>query len=370
MSRLFYNPRSFQPSQALLDYVSVEKKLVDHFLFQSSGSTGQPKWVALSGDALEASAKAVALHLNLHSKDILGLALPEFHVGGYGVLERARVVGAKVKKLTSRWNPNLFRSWLVDERISATSLVPAQVYDLLRLKLKPSKSLKSVVVGGGSLPENLYFSARELGWPLLISYGLTECSSQVATADLSSLEETVESRKWPEAKILSHMSLAQVDHQKVKAKSPALLSYYLVEKNGAFDLFDPKQDGAFLLPDRVELFVDSLKVWGRWEQDYKILGEWVRWDHLKKKFSNLCVDRNLFLKFEIEIFPDDRSENKIALLGERFDQDAQALVKTFNADVFPFERITHYYEGNLPRSELGKVLRLKINPICLKEISG
>lgn len=365
MSRLLFNPRSYQPSQKLLDFVSKEKKISNHILFQSSGSTGVPKWVALSTDALETSAEAVVKHLRLNSKDVLGLALPDFHVGGYGLLERAKVAGAKLKRFTSRWEPHMFRTWLVDEQITSTSLVPAQVYDLVRAGLKSPALLKSVVVGGGVLPENLYGSARDLGWPLLISYGLTECASQVATAELSSLDVRV----WPKAKILPHMQLVQVDHQKVSVKSPSLLSFYLREGQDKIELTDPKVDSAFLLPDRVEVEGFFLKVWGRWEQDYKILGEWVRWDYLKKKFSHLCVEKNLYLKYEIEIFPNERAGNLIAIICESFNQSAQELVKVFNNDVYPFERITHYYEGNLPRSELGKVLRLKINPICLKEIS-
>lgn len=367
---LLYNPRAYNPSQKLLDFVSQEEQLRNHVLFQSSGSTGTPKWVALSHAALEASAHAVNAHTEATSRDIFGLALPRFHVGGFGLIERARVAGAELKVFGAKWNAQAFLKWLEETKVSVTSLVPAQIYDIERLALKAPSHLRCVIVGGGALPKELFFAARFLGWPLLISYGLSECASQVATSSLKSLETSLEERHWPEAKLLAHIQASQLEEYKVKIKSPALLTAYLIEKDSQFSLLDPKVDGTFILPDKVKVYENTVNVHGRWEDDYKILGEWIRWDWLKKKFSELCFEKKIFLKFEIEIFSDERRGNKIALICETFDDFAQKLVADFNRDVFPFERITHYYEGNLPRSELGKVQRLKINPICLKEISG
>lgn len=354
----------------LLDFVTHEVRLKDHVLFQSSGTTGKPKWVALSHEALEASAHAVNKHTEACAEDVFGLALPRFHVGGFGLIERARVAGARLKIFETKWDASSFTNWIQQEKISVTSLVPAQIYDIQRLGLKAPSQLRCVVVGGGALPKELFFAARSLGWPLLISYGLSECASQVATSSLSSLNNPVEEKIWPQAKLLSHVQATQVEEFKVLIKSPALLTAYLMENDSEISLVDPKVGEAFLLPDKVKVFENTLTVHGRWEEDYKILGEWIRWGWLKKRFAELCFDKKIFLKFELEIFPDERRGNKIVLLCEVFDEFAQGLVADFNSEVFPFERITHYYEGNLPRSELGKVQRLKINPICLKEISG
>ncbi|MEZ4815791.1 MAG: AMP-binding protein [Bdellovibrionota bacterium] len=362
-----------------MDFVSQQKSLEDHFIFQSSGTTGNPKWVALSHRALEVSAQSVNKHLELSSKDIFGLALPDFHVGGFGLIERARVAGATLKKYPQdqSWNALSFHKWLVEERISVTSLVPAQVFDLEKAQLKAPSTLKNIVVGGGALPAPLYFAARTLGWPLLISYGLTECASQVATAGLSSLKTPPEEKIWPDAELLSHFEAQAMSHQVVALSGESLLSCYIKEETSSIFVEDPKENGLFILPDKVELCGRVLSVSGRREDEYKILGEWVRWSFLKKTFAELFYEsssrkgfkEDSFFKFEIEIFSDDRRGNKIALLCNEFDENARKLVSTFNAVVFPFERITHYYEGNLPRSELGKVLRLKINPLCLKEIS-
>ena len=364
--RLLFNPRGIVPSEAFCKLVLEESRLESHKLFQTSGSSGKPKWVALSENALEASALATNQHLGVSSLDVFGLALPDFHVGGFGVKERARVSGAAFIKSNDKWNADRFAKWLSINKVSISSLVPAQIYDLVHFKRKAPPSLRAVVVGGGALPPALYFAARALGWPLLPSYGLTECASQVATADLDSLNV----KEFPRAKILSHMNLEQIAEQKVSVKSPALFSFYVTEIENKIHLESSTKNGNFILPDKVEINFPYLQVAGRWEDDFKVLGEWIRWDFLRKKFAELSYKHECFLKAEIILVPDERRGNIVALACEEFDQAAKLLVTEFNSEVFPFERLTHVIQGNLPRSELGKILALKINPLCLQEIAG
>ena len=56
--------------------------------FQSSGSTGEPKWIGLSRAALQVSAAAVNAHLRVDSTSCWVGALPLHHVGGFGVAAR------------------------------------------------------------------------------------------------------------------------------------------------------------------------------------------------------------------------------------------------------------------------------------------
>jgi O-succinylbenzoic acid--CoA ligase len=362
------NPRANTATQRLRDYVFSEPKLQDHFLFRSSGSTGSPKWVALHRNALEASALAANKHLDVSSKDIFALALPIFHVGGYGVVERSRVSAAKLVEFKSKWNAHSFYPWLDETAASITSLVPAQIFDLVKLGRVAPTTLRAVVVGGGAIPEKLYLAARKLNWPLLPSYGLTECASQVATAELSTLEDKKFLETSPRGKLLPHIHAVQEAEEKVSVKSDALFSYYVVDSGTDFSL--QARPGKFFLPDRVRLDADYVEICGRWEDEHKILGEWIRWDFLKKKFIDIAFSRGLFQKVELGLYPDERQGNKIALLCEDFDHFAKRLVDDFNEEVFPFERISHFFAGNLPRSELGKILALKINPLCLQEIEG
>jgi O-succinylbenzoic acid--CoA ligase len=363
------NPRLEKPDQALLE-MGNESRFEDHFFFSSSGSTGSPKWIALSAKALEVSALAVNSWLQVTQKDVFGLCLPVFHVGGYGMVERARVAGALLKNFESKWNTLIFHDWLLQSRVSVLSLVPTQVYDLVENNLQAPSSLRVVVVGGGSLTEKLYLKARELGWPLLISYGLTECASQVATAEVESLQEKV----FPKAFLLPHISLKKIAEEQFALSSSCLLTGYFQKKEESYVWHDPKIEGNFVLPDRIQIKkIESktqVQVLGRWEENFKILGELIDFGALKKLFYKEAFEQGLGKNLELGIFPHPRSENCVALICEKFGQVEKAFLKEFNQKVAPFERITHFYEGFVPRSELGKILLRKINPVCLQEYSG
>ena len=368
------NPRLEKPSQSLLDLAN-DPRFENHLLFSSSGTTGAPKWIALSRKALEASAFAVNSWLEVTSEDVLGLCLPLFHVGGYGMLERSRVAGASLKKFETKWNVVEFYKWLEKERVSVLSLVPTQVYDLVSQKLKAPSSLRVVVVGGGALSESLYLEARRLGWPLLVSYGLTECASQVATASLSSLkDDSAFSSAFPSAFLLPHISVQVIDGLKVQVQSPALFTAYIRQVGQDFVVEDPKEDSSFLLPDKVQVTnvggKIQFQVKGRWEENFKILGERVDYASLKILFYDESYKAGLWNQLELGVFPHPRRENCLALICEKLGQAERALLSAFNQKVAPFERITHFCEGHVPRSELGKIILSKINPVCLQEFSG
>lgn len=149
----------------------------------TSGSSGIPKRVALSAEALRASAEATA--------DRIGsgrwlLALPTGYVAGLQVLVRSILAGTEPVALSGRFSPEAFAHATLsmlrhgDEALY-TSLVPAQVATLLdaaddvavRAALQ---AYRSILVGGQSLPEPLRERASDLGVRLVRTYGSTETS--------------------------------------------------------------------------------------------------------------------------------------------------------------------------------------------------
>ena len=137
-----------------------------------------------------ASAAAVNRRLEAVEGDVWFRVLPAFHVGGLGIHARAFLSGARVE--VGSWDPGRFAA---SDAMTLASLVPAQVSDLVERRLPPPRHLRAVVVGGGALSDELYRAARDLGWPVLPSYGMTECCSQIATA----------SRAGPELVLLDHL---------------------------------------------------------------------------------------------------------------------------------------------------------------------
>lgn len=149
----------------------------------TSGSSGIPKRVALSAEALRTSAEATAARIG--SGRWL-LALPTGYVAGLQVLVRSILAGTEPVALSGRFSPEAFAHATLsmlrhgDEELY-TSLVPAQVATLLdaaddvavRAALQ---AYRSILVGGQSLPEPLRERASDLGMRLVRTYGSTETS--------------------------------------------------------------------------------------------------------------------------------------------------------------------------------------------------
>lgn len=312
----------------------------NHTWIATSGSSGNPKFVALSQVALYASAQAVNQHLDITQSDIWINPLPLFHVGGLGIQKRAELSHSKVIPL-ERWDPHAFCALMQEEKATFSSLVPTQVFDLVLNQLVCPKNVRGIIVGGGKLDETLSSQAKDLGWPLLASYGLTECASQVATGA-------------SQLKILPHITLKIVnDH--IWIKSPSLLSAYaLLSKN--IEIIDPKVDGWFETEDRGELNPPFLNIYGRDSSFIKIGGESVNLTHLESHFTQVKLELNPSFDSALFATPDPRLGRVIHLAVATTPQpQVEALSVAYNARVHPYERIRHiHYLDSIPRSPLGK----------------
>jgi o-succinylbenzoate---CoA ligase len=144
---------------------------------QSSGSTARPKRVALSADALLASAAA--------SESVLGgpgqwlLALPQTYIAGIGVLVRSLaaetepVVLDSVGFTAARFIEAASR---LDHTLRYTSLVPAQLARLLDAPeaLAVLRRFDRILVGGQATPAPLLERALAEGVKVTRTYGSSE----------------------------------------------------------------------------------------------------------------------------------------------------------------------------------------------------
>ncbi len=152
------------------------------FILYTSGTSGQPKGVALDAGNLFTSATAQAALLGADASDRWLLCLPIFHVGGLSVLLRSVLAGSCVV-LHEQFDPAKVARDLDAESISGISLVAnmlARVLDVRQAARSPS-SLRCVLLGGGATPQPLLEAAYTAGFPIAATYGLTEAASQVAT---------------------------------------------------------------------------------------------------------------------------------------------------------------------------------------------
>ena len=250
-----------------------------HVWLASSGTTlgHQLKLIALSKEAVLTSARIVNERVQASSQDHWFNVLPSFHIGGLSIYGRAYLLGAKVTEAWApRWDPMIFTTHSQRNKITLTSLVPTQVYDLVKAGLRAPEKLRAVFVGGGSLNEVLYQRGLELGWPLLPTYGLTECSSQVATAQIDDLGR----ESLPRLRVLPHVEVALSSEGFLRIKSPSLFSQMVVidiQKEGASSMeVHERREDWYQTSDLVELGQGGeLIIHGRQDEVVKVGGELV-----------------------------------------------------------------------------------------------
>jgi O-succinylbenzoic acid--CoA ligase len=144
-------------------------------MLRTSGSSGRPKLAVLSHRAFAAAADASSERLGWREDDRWLLALPFAHVGGLSVL--LRCLRARRTVVLDDATP---------ERMTATSVtlasfVPTQLARLVQVRQAPPPALRVALIGGGPTTPTLVRTARELGWPVRLTYGLTESCAQAAT---------------------------------------------------------------------------------------------------------------------------------------------------------------------------------------------
>lgn len=341
---------SSDQSEQIIHSLQKFDYLSGHLWLATSGTTGQQKFVALSKKAILSSAKGVNDHLQASSKDCWIQPLPFFHVGGLGIYARAYLSGSSLIDYYSRghWNPNTFHVQAVESKATLTALVPTQLYDLVQCGLAAPACLRAVIVGGGKLSNDLYHSARSLGWNILPSYGCTECASQIATASLQSLEE----RGFPQAKILPHLEVKINEEGLICVKGNSLLTGYAIGKE--FQFVDPKEDGWFISEDIGKVINDSyLEIYGRKGSFIKIGGESVDMNRLDAILEE--VKSRIHFQSDAVLIP--MADERLGFVIHLFTfQNSDLLMQAFNEQVLPFERIRKsHLVDKIPKTELGKV---------------
>ena len=332
-----------------------------HLFILSSGTRGK-KGIALSKEAFLASAQAVNHHLKAGLHDRWLISLPLFHVGGLSIPARGFLSGSKVFVFKKKWEPSLFLQKLRKEKITLTSLVPAQVYDLVLNNKKAPPHLRAVLVGGGALSPPLYEKARLLNWPLLPSYGLTEMGSTAAAAPLHSLKK----KSYPDLKPLGHCRI-QIKKGLMALKSPALLTAWieLKPKKSQWRFVDPQK--GILTEDRGRLTKKGLQVWGR-SQVVKILGESVSLLELEGVLEDVLMKLKAPMECRLLTAPHPRAGCEIHLISSPR-LSLQTLLKirqSYNKKVRSIEKIRNHYI--LPLKKTGPLL--KISSDSLKKELG
>ncbi len=143
----------------------------------TSGSTGQPKGVLLTQQALITNAaNSVALH-DLTADDRVLTNLPLFHVGGLNNLTTPALQAGATVVLHAKFDLNATFDAIEQERITLAVLVPTQLTMMIaapRWQTSDLSSLRMITTGSTIVPGHLIRAVHERGVPLVQVYGSTE----------------------------------------------------------------------------------------------------------------------------------------------------------------------------------------------------
>ena len=141
----------------------------------TSGTTGTPRPVVLTLGQILHNALGCAVALGHDRAERWLCPLPLSHVGGLMVLLRSAIYGTTaVLGAADR------------DDVTVASLVPTQLGRLL--DREPPASLRVVMLGGAPADPTLLTRARDAGWPVAPTYGLTQACSAVTVAQVGDTE--------------------------------------------------------------------------------------------------------------------------------------------------------------------------------------
>ncbi|MFG1815891.1 o-succinylbenzoate--CoA ligase [Kribbella sp. NPDC049174] len=204
----------------------------------TSGSSGEPKGVLLSRDALVAS--ATATHERLGGPGQWLLPMKPYFVGGLQILTRSVLAGLAPVVMEDSFSAAA-ASMTGPRRY--TAMVPTQLARYLETDLDALRSFDAIVIGGASTPAGLKARAAEAGVTAIPAYGMTETGSGCVYAG----------EPLPGTSI-------DFDDGRILIKGPTLFSGYRLRPELTAEVL---RDGWFRTQDRGLLVDGRLKVIGR-----------------------------------------------------------------------------------------------------------
>ncbi|WP_376794494.1 AMP-binding protein [Thermogemmatispora sp.] len=163
-----------------------------HVYLSTSGSTGEPKWLALGERQIAWTAEQVRRSHALTGEDRGLTTLPFFHINAPVVSLCASLLAGASVIVAPRFSRRRFWSWVERHEATWISLVPTIVAFLLESEERPAflpGRLRFARSASAPLPPaNLRAFEERFGIPLIETYGLSEAGSQVAANPLPPAE--------------------------------------------------------------------------------------------------------------------------------------------------------------------------------------
>ncbi|MEV4508071.1 AMP-binding protein [Dactylosporangium sp. NPDC049525] len=156
-------------------------------LLATSGSTGNPKLVRLSRDAILANTTSIIEALGITAADVAVSSLPFYYSFGMSVLNTHLAAGATVVVESEGLVARSFWPAITKHAVTSLALVPSQYEMLRRLRFDPKRypSLRTLTQAGGRLRAELVQDFHDrmatVDGRLFVMYGQTEAAPRLTT---------------------------------------------------------------------------------------------------------------------------------------------------------------------------------------------
>lgn len=144
----------------------------------TSGSTGEPRGVAVTAEALLADESALATSMGIRHDDRMLAAIPLSHSYGFSTLALAALVRGVELVVPDGDDPFAPIRAAHDGRVTVFPTVPAYLQALLRMSQPPKwpNTVRLVITAGAPLPPAVAVRFREVtGQRIHVFYGSSEC---------------------------------------------------------------------------------------------------------------------------------------------------------------------------------------------------
>lgn len=209
----------------------------------TSGTTGEPKPVEHTFESMRNATAALYETCGLSSVDTWLCCLPPYYIAGLAIFARCFISESKLI-FHARFDVERIRKAIKNESVTAISVVAPQLRALLDADVDLS-SLKTVLVGGSSLPPELLEACRSKNIAIHHTYGLTETFGGICH-DGELFDNT-----------LARIS----DTNQIEIQTTSLMSGYRHDFRATQQRITP--DGWLRTGDRGEIHDNKLIVFGR-----------------------------------------------------------------------------------------------------------
>ena len=166
----------------LLDWFD-DKTYID---LQTSGTTGAPKMIRTSKQAMVESAIATADFFGLKPGNKALHCLPVKYIAGKLMFVRAFIIGLDMDFVAPSATP--FQGDITDRKYDFIAMVPLQAKNSLK---ELNSNVKKVIIGGSMISKALQKDLLKIATKVYETYGMTETITHIAAREIKEKSFTV-----------------------------------------------------------------------------------------------------------------------------------------------------------------------------------